>query len=988
MVNSNHSHERFWVSSLFRRLVLLVLATLLSTGLSPICAQVNNGPQKKVLAFHLMRSDDTSVLTNEGTYRKVLADGLAGQLDYYSEFVDLARFGVVDYQSALRDFFKQKYKGTDFDLIIAVNEMKDFLVRYGAEVFPNTPVVFARSGGAFDNNATPTNFTGIVYDEPDLRGTLDIIRSLQPAARRVFVVTGTSQAVDKFHEARARRQFSEYGDGLAFTWLSGLPIDELKQKISNLPPDSVVYFVMMAEDGAGKRFALTDGLDEIAAASSVPIYTWHDSYLGHGVVGGKLESTEKRASQVAELALRILRREKVETIPITKANTSRLAFDWRQLQRWKLNENRLPAGAEVLFREATFWQRYRNSIIAVITLLTLQSALIAALLVEKRRRRKAAIGLKASEERNRAILNALPDMMFLQSRDGVYLDYHASRPELLLVPPEQFLGKRMQEVLPPALAREMEACFALAIETGRTQIIEYELLIQGAERWFEARIAPCNGTRLLSVVRDVTERRQAEEDLRKSEERFTKVFKASPQPMSLSTIEDGRYIDVNDRFLELSGCRREELIGNTSVELQHWESRDERQRLVNRLKSFGAIRNVESKFRIKNGELRILLFSADLISLGDEQFVLKVTSDITERKQLEQQLMRSEREFSTLVKNSPDVISRLDRDLRYLYVSPNLEDISGIAAEAFIGKTPGEVAVSDYDWRAFESSCREAIEKRQVTVREFQYRGRHYRTRIIPECSSGGGVESVMSISEDVTERLRAELELRKLTARLFNLQDEERRRIARELHDSTAQTLFAVTMNLRRLEKTAVNRTPEITGLISDSQELTAQSLTELRTLSYLLHPPLLDEAGLVRALQVFVRGFSERSGIHVEIVAVQNINRLPRDIETALFRVVQEALTNVSRHSGSDTATIRVEQGSGEVKLQVSDRGHGMTKSAGNGSAGENAEMGVGISGMRQRLIQLGGRLEIESSNNGTTVTAVVPALLRSHGAAAAER
>jgi len=955
-------------------LLLLTVVVFSCAWSGPARAQVNVGSQKKILLLQLFRRDAPSTETIADIYQKTLTDALGEQLDFYIERIDLARFSG-DYQDAFIEFLKRKYRDIHFDLIIASGDLRNFLARHGSEAFSGTPVVFSMNRSDIDNTPTPQTFTGTVY-ELDRKGTLDIILRLQPSVKRVFVISGASKAVDQFHEARTRQQFSEWGNRLEFTYWSGLPMDELKQRLSNLQPDSVIYFVMFTEDGAGKRFIPTDALEQIAAAASVPVYSWYESYLGYGIVGGKLASGAEVARQTVKLALRVLRGESPEKIPLTEINSSTLAFDWRQMQRWKLNEHRLPAGAEVLFREATLWQRYRNRIIALVTLLTVQSALIVALLVEKRRRRKATSGLKASEERNRAILNALPDMMFLQSRDGVYLDYHASRPELLLVPPEQFIGKRMQEVLPPALACKMETCFAQAIETGKTQIIEYELLLQGAERWFEARIAPCNGTRLLSVVRDVTERRQAEEDLRKSEERFTKMFKASPQPMSLSTLEDGCYIDVNDSFLEMSGYRREEFVGHTSVELEHWESREERERVVNTLKSCGALRNVENKFRVKNGELRVLLSSVDLVSLGDEQFILRVASDITERKQLEQQLMRSERQFSTLVENSPDVISRLDRDLHYLYVSPNREGIFGMAAEAFIGKTPGKVAVADYDWGAFESSCREAIEKRQVTVREFQYRGRHYRTRIIPEFSAGGGVESVMSISEDVTERLRAELELRKLTARLFNLQDEERRRLARELHDSTAHTIFAVTLNLQRLEKTAINRTPEIAGLISDSQQLAAQSLTELRTLSYLLHPPLLDEAGLVRALKVFVRGFSERSGIQVEIVTVQNIDRLPRDIETALFRVVQEALTNVRRHSGSETATIRLEQGSGEVKLQVSDRGHGMTKGAGNGSAGESVEMGVGISGMRQRLIQLGGRLEVESSNNGTTVTAVVPA------------
>jgi hypothetical protein len=145
--------------------------------------------------------------------------------------------------------------------------------------------------------------------------------------------------------------------------LSGLPIQELKRRISDLTPDSVVYFVIMAEDGAGDRFVPADVLDQIAPSSSVPIYTWYDGYLGHGVVGGKLASSENVASRVSQLALRILRGERVETIPITRADTSRLAFDWRELQRWNLGEKRLPAGAEILFREATFWQRYRNRII-------------------------------------------------------------------------------------------------------------------------------------------------------------------------------------------------------------------------------------------------------------------------------------------------------------------------------------------------------------------------------------------------------------------------------------------------------------------------------------------------------------------------------------------------------------------------------------------------------------------------------------------------
>jgi PAS domain S-box-containing protein len=346
-------------------------------------------------------------------------------------------------------------------------------------------------------------------------------------------------------------------------------------------------------------------------------------------------------------------------------------------------------------------------------------------------------------------------------------------------------------------------------------------------------------------------------------------------------------------------------------------------------------------------------------------------------KESEQRLIRSERDFSTLVENSPDVISRLDLQLRYIYVSQSLKRIFDIAGEEFLGKRPRELAIPDYDWGGFESRCREAIEKKRVTVHEAQYRGGYYRTRIIPEYSSDGGVESLMSVSEDFTERRRAELELRNITGRLISLQDEERRRISRELHDGATQSMSAISMNLVRLRTATNNPTSEITRLLGECQQLAEQSLTELRTLSYLLHPPILDRAGLVRAIRWFVRGFSERTGILVETDAVQEIARWPADIEIAPFRIIQESLSNVRRHSGSKTASIRLEKENAEVRLQISDRGHGMPEGVTDGTAaGESVELVVGIPGMRQRLTQLGGRLEIASGTNGTTVTATVPA------------
>lgn len=246
---------------------------------------------------------------------------------------------------------------------------------------------------------------------------------------------------------------------------------------------------------------------------------------------------------------------------------------------------------------------------------------------------------------------------------------------------------------------------------------------------------------------------------------------------------------------------------------------------------------------------------------------------------------------------------------------------------------------------------------------------------------SSAGVVELQGIGRDITERKTLEENLRtseheliELTRRLFNTQDEERRRIARELHDSTAQNLFAVSVNLAKLGQLSSVDNDDARTLIDECQSLGDQSLREIRTLSYLLHPPLLDQAGLVSALQWYVEGFTKRSGVYIQMYT-EPIGRLPSDIEVALFRVVQEALTNVRRHSASETASIRLQNREGEILLEIKDRGHGITTAKQSSDNNSLISPGVGIPGMKQRLRQLGGHLEIVSNQQGTTISAAVP-------------
>ena len=497
-------------------------------------------------------------------------------------------------------------------------------------------------------------------------------------------------------------------------------------------------------------------------------------------------------------------------------------------------------------------------------------------------------------------------------------------------------------------------------------------------KWFLILVLVLAAFQTILITKLWLERRRrwrASDRLSESEERFSKAFRGNPQPMSLTRLEDGRYLDVNASFLMMSGYTRPEIIDHTSIELQIFSDETDRHKLlVEPLLTKGSVRNLEMDFRTKSGAYRTLLSSAELLDLAGEKCILVASSDISDRKTLEQDLRLSEREFSTLVENSPDIIARLDRNLRCIYISPALEKITNIPPETLIGRTPSEIALPGYDFKGLEACCLEAINTKTSLNRVFEYGHRTFSSRIIPELTPEGSVESLMTICEDVTERVRSEKELTDLTVRLFTIQDEERRRIARELHDSTAQNLFAISVNLAKLEQHTDEMNADQPMLVAESQLLVEQSLQEIRTLSYLLHPPLLDQVGLVSALQWYVQGFSKRSGIYIELFA-QPIGRLPAEIEMALFRVVQEALTNVRKHSGSEIAKIRLERGADSVLLEISDRGTVFSQASSNGDSNSLVGMGVGIQGMRQRMRQLGGKLDINLTEHGTTISAVVP-------------
>jgi PAS domain S-box-containing protein len=342
-------------------------------------------------------------------------------------------------------------------------------------------------------------------------------------------------------------------------------------------------------------------------------------------------------------------------------------------------------------------------------------------------------------------------------------------------------------------------------------------------------------------------------------------------------------------------------------------------------------------------------------------------------------LAASERRYQLLIEGVKDcAIFMIDPNGNVTTWNAGAERIYGYRAEEIIGRNvscfyPESTLPSQY---LSEAATDGKVEEQGWRLRKDG--SGFWADSVITSMWDNGGLQGFSKVVRDITPRKRAEDSLRALSARLMEMRDEERRRIARELHDSAGQILAAVKMRLAPLAQYGLG-SAEAVKVIRECLGLLDQLTSEIRTLSHLLHPPLLDEIGLASALRLYVEGFSDRSGIHVDLDVSSDFGRVSRDLETAIFRIVQECLTNIHRHSGSRTAKINLWQaqnaGRQDILVRVKDEGRGISVPIHFGTG--PARIGVGIRGMQERVHQLGGSIEVstEVEGKGTIVYVCLP-------------
>jgi len=499
------------------------------------------------------------------------------------------------------------------------------------------------------------------------------------------------------------------------------------------------------------------------------------------------------------------------------------------------------------------------------------------------------------------------------------------------------------------------------------------------------------------VMGEITQLQPPDEVLRQIEERFRRLVEVMPVAVYVCDTS-GNIQNYNRRAVELWGCAPPlgdpaqrycgclRLYTPDGTLVPHHESK-----VAEVLRTGVEARDLEVVFeRPDHSRITALVNIVPLRDrAGDLIGAMSCFQDITDRKSGEEASRRSERLLRLVLDALPVGVGVLNRSGDIVLSNPAAERLWGEVkrsgseryTESKGWRHPSGERLAPGDWPSVRALVDGATSVNEVVeIEAFDGVRKIVQMSAVPIRDSTGSVTGAVAVLEDVSARKHAERELndsyhsmRTLTGRLMRAQDDERRRIAQMLHETTAQDLAGLKMLLARLNRTLDGLNERERNELAEGMALAEQSIAQVRTLSYLLHPPFLDETGLLSALRWYAAGFSERSGIEVDLDLPEKFERLPLDTETALFRIVQESLINIHRHAASETARIRLRCDARTLVLEIGDRGRGIPEALLKRIRSGGGAVGVGIAGMSERTGQLGGSLEITSSDDATTGTTV---------------
>ena len=532
-------------------------------------------------------------------------------------------------------------------------------------------------------------------------------------------------------------------------------------------------------------------------------------------------------------------------------------------------------------------------------------------------------------------------------------------------------GMRPDEIS-PQWSKEWDASFAPVLAGGSGNF-EYLIpsLCETRHVYVQSLVHDGNVYGFCISGHDVTDRKRVEEALSRSEEQFVKAFRQAPLAFALTSLRDDRYIDVNDAYLEATGFGREDLIGKTPYDIGLWVDPDKRMEIVREVNANKVIRNVESLFQTKAGDIREALGSAALIELEGEPCMLSVVTDITEHKRAIEAFRESEERLRIAIEAghmyafqwdvATDVVERSEHSTTMLELSNNgtrhtkhelIDQMLPEDRQQYVDAT-GSVSPDRPDYKTVFR-----LPLKDGHTAWFEESGRAI-------FGDDGKLRKVIGITSDVTEARGSERALRELSGRLITSEEEERRRIARELHDHIGQEAALICVQAQRLDSGTAEVEHTTRAEIRELYKRIKALATDISKLSHRLHSSELSFLGLSVAGERLCRDFANQYGIDVDYHA----DPLPSTLDSAkslcLYRVLEESLQNIAKHSHATHATAEIKAHENNLSLKVRDNGQGFDA--------EKTGPGLGLLSMRERLNFVGGRFAITSKRgSGTLVTA----------------
>ena len=596
---------------------------------------------------------------------------------------------------------------------------------------------------------------------------------------------------------------------------------------------------------------------------------------------------------------------------------------------------------------------------------------------------RAEEALRASEERYRLLFEKNLAAVSLTTPEGQVLNFNEAMVRVLGYQSfEETVGVRPSDVyVEPGDRDDM-----IRQLRQRGMLSNYELRLKrkdGETVWALANTILIRGNAaapelIQTTLIDVTEPKRVEEELHRMEAHYRELVSWVPAIIWRADAKTFKPTFIGGRVEQLLGYRPPDWLNEPNF----WRRRlhpDDRDSVISACHE--ATRkglDHECEYRMLSADGRMVWFR-DYVHVvaerGEPKELIGVMVDITARKQAEAQVRASQERFHNAFAHTVVGMCLIDLSGQYLEVNQAYCKITGYSVE--------ELARTDFGsfTHPEDRPKNERLMKQMLAGKlpNFVVEKRYLRKSgdivwVRKSCTllgdSQGKPAQIIALVEDITERKQAEETLHQLSGHLMRLQDEERRKLARELHDRTAQDLVALGMNLDIIRESEDRLEGRGRRALAESTSIADRCIREMRTLSYLLHPPFLEQRGLRSAVKMFVDGFQQRSGIRVDLHISEEMGRLPEAIEVTMFRVVQESLTNIRRHSGSSTASIHIRRGPDLVKMQIKDRGHGMPK-----APSSDDPMGVGIASMRERVRQVGGQMELLSNARGTLLKVTIP-------------